>query len=213
MKSSVNMRAFTLIELLIVVAIIAILAAIAVPNFLEAQTRAKVARVQAEFRSYATAIETYHVDNNCYFVAKPGAGGNELDVLSTPISYMNTIPNDVFKMGLTLQKPAGSQFSGFSYDYVIFKWHLEMPRASDAAQLNLTRTPIPNCVRMEEPTDKLGKGDYSWFMFSVGPDRDEEYGYISNGAPLPRTLIGRNYDATNGTMSFGDLYRVNGPIY
>src|SRR5437773_12166494 len=57
-------NAFTLIELLIVVAIIAILAAIAVPNFLEAQTRAKVSRVKSDLRSYATAVESYTVDNN-----------------------------------------------------------------------------------------------------------------------------------------------------
>ena len=59
-------HAFTLIELLIVVAIIAILAAIAVPNFLEAQTRAKVARVKNDLRSVATAIEAYRVDTNKY---------------------------------------------------------------------------------------------------------------------------------------------------
>ena len=57
-------KAFTLIELLIVVAIIAILAAIAVPNFLEAQTRAKVSRVQSDLRTLATGIESYTVDNN-----------------------------------------------------------------------------------------------------------------------------------------------------
>src|SRR5438309_5491967 len=65
MKPEPNtLKAFTLIELLIVVAIIAILAAIAVPNFLEAQTRSKVARCKADLRSVIMAMESYRIDNN-----------------------------------------------------------------------------------------------------------------------------------------------------
>ncbi len=54
---------FTLIELLIVVAIIGILAAIAVPNFLNAQVRAKLAHTYGQLKTVQTAIGAYSVDN------------------------------------------------------------------------------------------------------------------------------------------------------
>jgi prepilin-type N-terminal cleavage/methylation domain-containing protein len=72
--------AFTLIELLCVVATIAILAAIAVPNFLEAQVRSKVARSIDDMHALAAALEAYWIDHRAYppnltdwAVARPGA--------------------------------------------------------------------------------------------------------------------------------------------
>ena len=76
-------RAFTLIELLIVVAIIAILAVIAVPNFLEAQTRSKVSRVRADHFALATALEAYRVNEMGYVNAR-SATGEVLAVYGTP---------------------------------------------------------------------------------------------------------------------------------
>ena len=57
---------FTLIELLIVIAIILILISIAAPNFLAAQTRAKVAKAEAEMKSLATAIEFFRTEHSTY---------------------------------------------------------------------------------------------------------------------------------------------------
>jgi len=116
-------KGFTLIELLIVVAIIAILAAIAVPNFLEAQTRAKVARAKSDQRSLATAIESYFVDHGTYPVNSNGPAGNSalqannfrmLVPLSTPIAYIsNALLPDPFPSRFS---PEGS--GGDVYGYV-----------------------------------------------------------------------------------------------
>ncbi len=58
--------AFTVIELLIVIAIISIIAAIAVPNIMSANIRAKVSGAKADMGSIAIALEDYKVDYGKY---------------------------------------------------------------------------------------------------------------------------------------------------
>ncbi len=59
-------RGFTLIELMIVVAIIGILAAIAIPQFAEYRVRAFNSTALADLRNIMTAEEAYFADNQAY---------------------------------------------------------------------------------------------------------------------------------------------------
>src|SRR6478672_9411730 len=82
---------FTLIELLIVIAIIA---AIAIPNLLNAVQRGKQKRTMSDMRALATAVESYAVDNSSYPAAACNSGlftsGTENDLATN--SFTNLTP-------------------------------------------------------------------------------------------------------------------------
>jgi len=185
-------HAFTLIELLIVVAIIAILAAIAVPNFLEAQTRSKVARTQTDMRTIATGMETYVVDHNRYPPSRNWAEGDDAQArLTTPVSYLSSVPGDPFN-------PDGSHL-----------WFLQQrnPPGTNGDMIH-----IPGLMAMmtypENDTLPLGaqgrvQADYfNWSgkifnaakafqLRSLGPGRQD-----AQNVP---------YDPSNGTISLGNV--------
>jgi len=188
--------AFTLIELLIVVAIIAILAAIAVPNFVEAQLRSKVARVKAEYRALATAIEAYMVDWNSYpwrdvaglYPTQYNEIGYRLADLTTPIAYITSVN---FRDPFTEQGARGN----YTDNLIRFQYNYRNYQYFSAAGL---------------PPDTA-----VWVLNSLGPDRVKNQGLNielwARGLESPTTTTPTVvYDPTNGTVSTGDIPRTGG---
>lgn len=93
---SKSRNGFTLIELLVVIAIIILLVSIALPNYLEAMTRAKVAQAKGEMKTLATALEMYKTDFGAYPQSAAMFPPLRLRPLTTPVAYLQALPQDPF---------------------------------------------------------------------------------------------------------------------
>jgi general secretion pathway protein G len=197
-------RGFTLIELLVVVAIIAILAAIAVPNFLEAQTRAKIARVRADMRSLATGIETYRVDDSSYpppFGVSVG-GRDSWAVLSTPVAYLTDPSID---------------------DPFVYNLHPPKSKRLIYEAVNRRNQMIETPPSPPQSVGPEGQRVIWWWIASRGPDGSLGFRPSDPEAPLvlkfyeadinPDGWLSVVYDPTNGTTSLGNIYRAGGQFH
>jgi len=90
----------TLVEVMIIVAIIAVLLAIALPNFHRTQRRGNVTKAKSELRALQTAVESYYVHNSYAYPASLSA------LTSASPTIVSSIPDDPFAS------------SGTSYGYV-----------------------------------------------------------------------------------------------
>jgi type II secretion system protein G len=206
-----HIRAFTLIELLIVVAIIAILAAIAVPNFLEAQTRAKVSRCAADMRSVRTALESYRVDTNKYPETDFGIANLDLPGcgmlrLTTPVAFITSVPKSPFTEK-NMGNPGTPKLSNLMGVYL----YVRALRAESAPGVYIGTAGVPpefdanyneDRIRYISQNSSLASNIAQrslgfWELKSVGPNNVDDFNTIGANC--------RRYDPTNGTISLGDV--------
>ncbi len=100
-------KGFTLVELLIVMAIIGILAALGVGSYMTAQMRGRDAQRKSDLKQVSNALELYYADHGQYPVASDISWGSEFkDVKGTV--YFKVLPTDPVASQNYVYKPVPS---------------------------------------------------------------------------------------------------------
>lgn len=184
-----SVAGLTLSELLIVIAILSLVAAISTPRFLEAQTRAVVVQVKNDLRILDQALSAYFVDQGDFPPPASNGHGARMYRLSTPIAYHDDPkrPEPFKDEGLFTTPPYG--YHGRNSQVNIF-WN------NDGQPGNFSGRPV-----------------MSWYVLrSSGPDNDRDGGGASalNSTASRHDFVNYVYDPTNGTYSKGDIWRAGG---
>jgi prepilin-type N-terminal cleavage/methylation domain-containing protein len=179
----------TLIELLIAIAILLLLVALILPNFFQAQMRARIIRVKVDLRELDGALSAYFVDHGAYPPPASNGHGARLWRLSTPISYYADPkrPEPFRDKGLFETPPYG--YHGRN-EFVNIFWNND-----------------------GQPGNFSGPAVVKWYVLrSSGPDNDRDGGGASalNAPDSRHQFVNFIYDPSNGTVSRGDIWRAGG---
>lgn len=180
MKDRTWSSGFTLIELMTVMVILTILASIAMPNFLNAVSRAQMARAISDQELILWALETYHLDNDAYPQNRVAGAASppDLTLLTTPFAYLSYIPADSFLMSNSVKAQdlirKRSKYLGYSY--------INFLQMNDGQRMPLS------------PYGYGGNANYS--LFSVSPQIEETQVW-----PVDQPIT--VYSPSNGLFSAG----------
>ena len=206
LRTSRRNRAFSLLDMLGVAAAVMIVTAIAVPNYITAQTRAKVSRTKADMRNMAAAVEAYITDNGvlgrtCRLSAQ-WTRARINSMLTTPVAYMpqsfpdvfNTVDNSPYGINdnrqlLLYGRNPNRDAYGEPMGYL------------DSIATSTAPTFFQYFPSFFDPIRHTYSDKDAWLIYSIGPD--VKYTVLEPVFPSPFV----EYDPTNGTLSFGDIIR------
>jgi type II secretion system protein G len=122
MKIKNSKAGFTMIELLIVIVILAILAAVGIGSFMSSQIKSRDSARKTDLQNVARAIELYYNDKGGYPIDTGKTGilgmlwGDEFSDPSNPSTlYMNFLPSDPGGYTYYYTSTDGSQFQLYAY--------------------------------------------------------------------------------------------------
>lgn len=199
-------RGFTLIELLTVVAVIGILAAIAIPNFMNAMVKAKIAKTYTNFHTLQNALHCFKMDHEAFINSNAiwdigRKDGWEFIRLTTPISYLKSIHAAIDDFS---SEEDGTINRNQFYDYL--------------SPIEIAGRPNSNVQLIFVAQSKPGD---SFLLTSLGPNQKKNYHVLINLSPtttnynLPIffSINDDMYSITNGILSRGDIIATHKTIY
>ena len=192
-------KAFTLVELLVVISIIALLMGILLPSLSQARLQAKIVAVNVELRQIGLALECYYFDNekypptredchtgalkdHLYQLPKELAEGGYLPE-TNPKDVMATIMEDRFNREHTYKyRSVGECIRDRD---IVDKWIKSRLWVPDGF-------PGRSSVEKEKGQwyKEAGKSPVKWVLFSLGPNFDEQWikETLENRHPVPKEI-------------------------